>query len=78
MSTSSQKRRSIISHLMAMTPVNFEKFVGELFRKMGYETEVTRPTADGGVDLNVCLTTPAGDSVRYVVQVKRYQSPVGV
>jgi tetratricopeptide (TPR) repeat protein len=77
-SISGKNRRSIISHLMAMTPLDFEKFVGDLFRKMGYETEVTRPTADGGVDLKVLLETPAGDIVRYAVQVKRYQSPVGV
>lgn len=68
----------IISNLMKMDPIAFENLVGDLFDRMGYEAELTKQSSDGGIDLSVSLTTPAGDSVKYVVQVKRYQEPVGV
>ncbi|HIH44904.1 MAG TPA: restriction endonuclease [Candidatus Methanoperedenaceae archaeon] len=58
-------------------PHEFELLVGELFRQMGYTTEVTAGSGDGGRDLLVELSQ-FGLSHRWIVQVKRYEGSVGV
>lgn len=58
-------------------PHEFELLVGGLFRQMGYTTEVTAGSGDGGRDLLVELSQ-FGLSHRWIVQVKRYEGSVGV
>lgn len=62
---------------LEMAPFEFERFVGKLLEKMGYEVLVTTPTADGGVDLVVDKEDPllAG---KVLVQCKRWSKPIGV
>jgi restriction system protein len=64
-------------NLMDLTPFEFENLVGNLFSKMGLETEQTRSSRDGGVDVVAFDTRPIiGGKV--VIQAKRYKNTVGV
>ena len=58
-----------------MNPFHFEKFIGELFNDLGYQTEVTKSTGDFGVDVLLVK-----DNIKTAVQVKRYgrENLVGV
>ncbi len=49
-----------------LTHFEFEQFIGKLFQKMGYRTEVTRKTGDYGVD----VIAKKGDDV-IAIQVKK-------
>ena len=55
-----------------MTGLEFEKFVGDLFRKMGYVVELTNYSHDQGGDILV-----KKDDELIVVQAKRYSGGVG-
>ena len=52
-------------------PFEFERFVSNLLKKMGYNTEVTPKTGDYGVDIKA-----EKDGMKIVVQVKRWKNPV--
>lgn len=41
-----------------LDPIAFENFVAELFRKMGYHSQTTKRTGDGGIDIYAKLQTP--------------------
>lgn len=51
----------------------FEEEVAKVFRLNGYKAEVTRKTADGGIDLLMYK-----DNKKIIVQCKHYSSEVGV
>jgi hypothetical protein len=57
-----------------INPIDFERFIADLFRKMGYRVDLTPATGDYGADL-----IAVKDMNRIVVQVKRYSpnNPVG-
>ena len=57
----------IDSDFSLITPFEFENFIGNLFKKMGYETEVTSKTGDYGVDV---IAKDRNDVV--AIQVKKY------
>lgn len=42
----------------SLDPIAFENFVAELFRKMGYHSQTTKRTGDGGIDIYAKLQTP--------------------
>lgn len=65
-------RFKALEEIMEMHPSDFEIFVGELFRKSGYESTVTSYVADEGVDL---IVQKGGR--RSVVQCKRVSGAVG-
>jgi hypothetical protein len=67
------------SHLLALTPRQFEEFMANLFKHLGYSVELTKPTRDGGVDL-ICVRSEHGIPFRLAVEVKRYQEgrPISV
>lgn len=48
-------------------PYEFEKYIAELFEHMGYETNVTSKSNDGGKDIIMIK-----DNNKYVVEVKLY------
>lgn len=48
-------------------PTDFEKYVAEIFRRLGYETQVTPRTNDGGIDIRM-----QKDGISYCVEVKLY------
>jgi restriction system protein len=56
-----------------MTGIEFENFVGELYKAMGYKTEVTQASNDYGADVIVTK-----DQIKTVIQVKNYKNPVGL
>lgn len=61
-----------------MTPREFELFVGEIFKKLGYsDVRVTKPTRDGGYDLE-CYDDSKGTSTYIIGQCKHYSDKVGI
>ncbi|MGI6364436.1 MAG: restriction endonuclease [Bacillota bacterium] len=54
----------------------FEELVGTLLKKMGFITELTSRTGDGGVDIVAYLETPLLKG-KYLIQCKRWKGPVG-
>ena len=61
-----------MSNIDTMTGSEFEEFLDRLFKKQGYEVEVTQKSNDQGADL---LLQKSGQ--RIVVQAKRYKNNVG-
>ena len=66
-------RKKLMSQLMDLTPVQFEKLVAQMLVEMGFESiELTEYGSDGGIDIRGTLLI--GDVVRIemAVQVKRW------
>lgn len=61
-----------LNQMQRMDPIQFEKFVGQLFRKMGLRVQGTRASADEGIDLIL-----KRGRKQAIVQCKRYQGSVG-
>lgn len=68
-------KQGIPNRFEKMNPFHFEKFIGELFNDLGYQTEVTKATGDFGADVLLVK-----DNIKTAVQVKRYgrENLVGV
>ena len=60
-----------ISHLLSLSPRDFEEWTGDLFRALGYEVEITPYQGDGGLDV-ICTK----DSITIGIQCKRYNGVV--
>jgi len=59
-----------INHLLnkfKSNPIAFESYVADVFASLGYKTEVTKATNDGGKDIIMYK-----EGVKYVVEVKLY------
>jgi Holliday junction resolvasome RuvABC ATP-dependent DNA helicase subunit len=54
-----------------LSGVDFEKVIAILLRKMGFQTETTEVTGDGGVDIVATLDRPLVRG-RYLIQCKRF------
>lgn len=65
--------------LYELPPRKFEELVADLLTNLGYNTELTPATRDGGKDIIAQMSTPHGD-VLCLVEVKRYRAdrPVDV
>lgn len=61
----------ILQRLLQMPPTEFERTVGALLQSLGFQAELTQPTADGGVDIWAVDNTPISGA-RIIVQCKRY------
>lgn len=68
----SNKKRYTIDDVDLMNGQEFEKFVAELFSKMGFETKITKTTGDQGIDI---IASKNGDKIG--IQAKCYSSTVG-
>ena len=55
-----------------MNGLEFEKFIAELFSKMGYESEITKASGDQGMDV---IASKNGNKIG--IQAKCYSSSVG-
>ncbi|WP_246168669.1 restriction endonuclease [Paenibacillus antarcticus] len=66
-------KSSGIAEIDKMEGVQFEQYLGHLFRSQGYKAEVTQATGDYGADLVL-----SKDGKRIVVQAKRYSKNVGL
>lgn len=62
-----------IDDMYALSPKEFEAYVGRLFQRRGYRVRLRGRSGDHGVDVEVIHP----DSRRAVVQCKRYQNTVG-
>ena len=54
-----------------MSGYEFEEFIAELFKKMGYKTSVTKSSGDQGIDVIAEKT-----DVKFAIQAKCYSKPV--
>jgi len=61
-----------LKRVKALSPTDFEKFIGSLFERMGYTVTTTVTTGDQGIDLWV----QKGGEIS-IVQCKRYMQTVG-
>ena len=62
-----QKR---FSDIYSLSPYRFEELIGDVFKQIGYEVEMTKKSRDGGVDLFLL----SGEGHRLgIVQCKRYR-----
>ena len=70
------KRVKILSveQLYALSPYDFEQFVGQVFRKKGFNVVLRGRSGDMGVDLELHHND---NGKRAVVQCKRYRNTVG-
>ncbi|AZS15347.1 restriction endonuclease [Paenibacillus lutimineralis] len=66
-------KRSGIADIDKMEGVQFEQYLGHLFRAQGYKAEVTKATGDYGADLLI-----QKNGKKTVVQAKRYSKNVGI
>ncbi|WP_082926850.1 restriction endonuclease [Paenibacillus tuaregi] len=66
-------KRSGIAEIDKMEGVQFEHYLGHLFRSQGYKAKVTSASGDYGADLVL-----SKDGKRIVVQAKRYSKNVGL
>lgn len=62
-----------------LSPREFEKIIAELFKKLGYEVELTKQTRDSGVDIYIAKKTDLGKFL-FLVECKHYapNRPVGI
>ena len=71
------KQSELVQFLMNLSSDGFESVVAELYRKMGYKTELTSPKKDGGRDV-IALQNKLGRTDSLRIECKRYRKPVGV
>ncbi|MCA9952636.1 MAG: restriction endonuclease [Anaerolineales bacterium] len=62
-----------IESIYALSPADFEAFVGDLFKRKGYTVKLRGRSGDQGVDVEVIQS----NGKRAVVQCKRYRHTVG-
>lgn len=65
-------RGDLTSRLQAMNALEFEEYVANLFRQIGYTVEITQGSGDHGIDLLL-----RKDNQLIAVQCKRWHNPVG-
>ncbi|ETT54811.1 hypothetical protein C162_03894 [Paenibacillus sp. FSL R7-269] len=66
-------KKSGIAEIDKMEGVQFERYLGHLFRAQGYKAEVTKAAGDYGADLTI-----QKDNKKIVIQAKRYSKNVGI
>ncbi|WP_454871025.1 restriction endonuclease [Priestia megaterium] len=66
-------KRSNIKEIDVMNGIQFENYLGVLFKSLGYKAQVTRTSYDYGADLIIVK-----DNKKIVVQAKRYSKKVGI
>lgn len=61
-----------LDQIKSLDPIDFERFVGDLFEHMGYTVQTTARTGDEGIDLYLRKGNKTA-----IVQCKRYDGTVG-
>lgn len=64
------------SVLFSLDGYDFEYLISALYNEMGYQTEVTKRSGDGGVDVKAEKES-IGEKEKLLIQCKRYTDPVG-
>ena len=62
-----------IGQILTLSPTDFEHLVGHLLTAIGFDIEVTKAVADGGVDFWGTLNVSNAAQVNIAGQVKRYK-----
>lgn len=66
----SERTRAIHNHLLNLSPSEFERFVSEVWKQMGWDTQVTPNSNDNGIDI---IATKSGvHEQKAVIQAKKY------
>ncbi len=60
----------VAADLQNLSGIDFERAVAELLGRMGFQTEMTKSSGDGGIDIIASLNRPLVGG-RYLVQCKR-------
>ena len=60
----------------SLTGLEFENLCQQLLQKMGFETEMTKASGDGGIDIIARNYMPLLKG-KYIIQCKRYTGSVG-
>lgn len=60
-----------VGNLQDLSGVDFEKLISALLTRMGFETEMTKTSGDGGIDIVATLDKPIFGG-RYLFQCKRF------
>ena len=58
--------------LLALSPIQFEELVADLWRRFGYAVELTARTRDGGRDIIALRKSEA--ELRFLIECKRYSA----
>jgi restriction system protein len=67
-----------IKFLLGLKPREFERLIEQLYNRMGYDTELTPPEKDGGIDVIAKQTAPSKQE-HLLIECKRYdKKSVGV
>jgi restriction system protein len=70
-------KNELRQQLSEIDPGTFEELIGELLERIGFEeVEVTRRSADGGIDVRGVLTVGGVTRVKTAIQVKRWTNNV--
>jgi hypothetical protein len=67
----------VLTQLREMDPYEFEQFVGRIWEKQGWETEVKSGSGDRGVDIEA-MKEDALEKRRHLIQVKRHGQDTAV
>lgn len=63
------KQQEKISDLQAMHPKDFEEYLSEMYRRLGYSSKTTSYGKDHGIDVII-----QKDGKKYAIQAKRYNN----
>ena len=66
-------QKKVVSYWQKLSGYKFEKELAQIFIKNGFDTEITKKSGDGGVDI---ILNPKGKKI--YIQCKAYQSHAGV
>lgn len=61
------KEQKTLEQLRRLTPTEFEKYIAELFRRVGFQTETVGGSYDGGIDV-----VAKKDGFTYYIQCKKF------
>ena len=61
-----------------LTGEEFERYLGDLLRRLGWSVEPTQRSRDGGIDLKAAKLDRVGIETRFYVQCKNQAAPVSV
>ena len=69
-------QQTVVENINELSGVEFERVCQQLVESMGFETETTKASGDGGIDLIAYNYQPLL-SGKYIIQCKRYSGSVG-
>jgi hypothetical protein len=74
----SGRRRPPLKDMTDMSGEEFERYLADLLRRLGWKVNLTPASRDGGVDLVATKVDVTGVEERLLIQCKNHTAPVGV